>query len=137
MSFWNRQRHHTLISLCLIVPVGFYSKFYTGPAGKWANDSLGGVFYEIFWCLAIFLFLSREKPWRIALAVFVGTCALEFLQLWHPPFLEFLRSHFIGQTLLGTTFAVSDFPYYVLGCGIGWAWMRYLGKKSHAASSHG
>ncbi len=58
--------------------------------------------------------------------VFLGTCALECLQLWHPPFLESLRSHFIGQTILGTTFAGADFPYYFLGCWIGWGWIRYL-----------
>ena len=129
MSLWYRQRSRTLLSLCLIIPIGFYSKFYSGPGRDWANDSLGGVFYEIFWCLIIFLFSNRKSPWRIVLMVFLGTCALEFLQLWHPPFLEFLRSHFIGQTILGTTFAGSDFPYYFLGCGIGWAWIRYLKKK--------
>ena len=110
----------------LIVPLGFYSKFYSGPAARWVNDSLGGVLYEIFWCLLIFLFFNTIKPRKIAVFVLFFTCFLEFLQLWHHPFLVSLRSSFIGQTVLGTSFVWSDFPYYFFGCGIGWGWMRRL-----------
>ncbi|OQX28389.1 MAG: hypothetical protein BWK80_00435 [Desulfobacteraceae bacterium IS3] len=124
-----KKQIHTLISLAVIVPTGFYSKFYTGPAADWVNNSLGGVFYEIFWCLVIFLFSKRLKPLKIAVFVLVCTCGVEFLQLWHPGFLEFLRSFFIGRTILGTTFVWSDFPYYFLGSGIGWLWMKCLEAK--------
>ncbi|MGP8243973.1 MAG: hypothetical protein ACLQVN_05585 [Bryobacteraceae bacterium] len=52
---WVRQRvieqRWVLISLLVLVPVGFYSKFYRGPVREWVNDSLGGTFYVIFWCL--------------------------------------------------------------------------------------
>jgi hypothetical protein len=94
------------------------------------NDSLGGVLYVIFWCLFAFLFLSNIKPWKIAAVVFAVTCFLEFLQLWHPPLLEYLRSNFVGRTILGTTFTWSDFPYYLVGGGIGWLWMKSLQKHS-------
>jgi hypothetical protein len=120
------RRTWTVISLLVIVPLGFYSKFYTGPAANWVNNSLGGVFYEIFWCLLLFLFISTSKPWIIALSVLVVTCCLEFMQLWHPPFLQLLRGHFIGSTILGTSFPWSDFPYYVLGCSLGWLWLKWL-----------
>jgi hypothetical protein len=122
----SSKRAWTLVSLLVIVPVGFYSKFYAGPAAIWVNNSLSGVFYEIFWCLLIFLFWGEGKPWIIAASVLVATCLLEFLQLWHPPFLEFMRSYFIGQAVLGTSFTWSDFPYYFLGCGIGWLWLSRL-----------
>jgi hypothetical protein len=56
----------TLISMIIIVPAGFYSKFYSGQASRWVNDSLGGVLYVIFWCLFAFLLLSNAKPWKIA-----------------------------------------------------------------------
>jgi len=118
-------RKWALVSLIIIVPIGFYSKFYRGPAAAWVNDSLAGV-YEIFWCLLILLFLPRVKPWIIALCVFFVTCILEFMQLWHTPFLEILRSNFMGRTLLGTTFTWTDFPYYFLGSGIGWLWIKHL-----------
>jgi hypothetical protein len=116
--------------MIIIVPVGLYSKFYSGQAARWVNDSLGGVLYVIFWCLFAFLLLSNIKPWKIAVAVFAITCSLEFLQLWHPPFLEYFRSYFMGKILLGTTFTWSDFPYYLVGGGIGWLWLKFLQKHS-------
>ena len=128
--FKSKKVRWTLISILIIVPLGIYSKFYSGQAARWVNDSLGGVLYVIFWCLFAFLFLSNTKPWKIAAVVFAVTCFLEFLQLWHPPLLEFLRSNFVGRTILGTTFTWSDFPYYLVGYGIGWLWMKSLQKHS-------
>ncbi len=128
--FESKKIRWTLISILIIVPLGIYSKFYSGQAARWVNNSLGDALYVIFWCLFAFLFLSNTKPWKIATAVFAGTCFLEFLQLWHPPFLEFLRSNFMGRTILGTTFTWSDFPYYLVGYGIGWLWMKSLQKHS-------
>lgn len=125
-EFNSRKRIGAVLSLLIIVPIGFFSKFYSGPTANWVNNSLGGVFYEMFWCVLIFLFFSGGKPWAIATFVLIVTCLLEFLQLWHPPFLEMIRSNFIGRTVLGTSFIWSDFPYYFLGCGIGWLWIRRL-----------
>ncbi len=128
--FKSKKVRWTLISILIIVPLGLYSKFYSGQAVYWVNNSIGGVLYVIFWCLFAFLFLGNNKPLKIAIVVFSLTCFLEFLQLWHPPLLQYLRSHFIGRTLLGTTFTWLDFPYYLAGCGIGWLWMKSLQKHS-------
>jgi hypothetical protein len=117
--FW---RH--FLSLVVIVPTGFYSKWYRGPGAHWVNDSLGGVFYVIFWCVVFSFCLPTVRAARIALAVLAATCCLEFLQMWHPPFLEFLRSFFIGRTILGSSFDWYDFPYYFLGAALGWLWMK-------------
>ncbi len=127
-GYFHRHRP-TLLSLVLIVPLGFYSKFYSGFAHQWVNDSLGGAFYEIFWCLIAFLFFDDKAPWKIALTVFLITCSLEFLQLWHPPFLELVRSIFIGRTIIGTSFVWSDFSYYLFGSLTGWLWLLMLQKK--------
>ena len=123
-----KQRIITLLSLLFITPLGFLSKFYAGPGAKWLNNSFGGLLYEIFWCLVIFLILPRLKPVNIAVGVFVVTCLLECLQLWHPPFLEVLRSDFIGRTIIGTSFVWSDFIYYILGCFAGWLWLERIRK---------
>jgi hypothetical protein len=115
-----------LLLLLLIAAVGFYSKLYAGPGASWVNNSLGGVIYEIFWCLAVMLFLPRTRTGRIAAWVLVVTCTLEVLQLWRQPHLEAVRATFLGRSLLGTSFTWLDFPYYVVGCGIGWLLMRTL-----------
>ena len=117
-----------LISILIITPLGFASKFYTGLGAKWFNNSLGGLLYEVFWCLVISLIFIKFKPWKIALFVFTITCFLEFLQLWHPYFLEVLRSTFIGRTIIGTTFVLRDFIYYFIGSLMGWALLVKIKK---------
>jgi hypothetical protein len=119
----------TLASLAIVVPVGFYSKVYRGPGAYWVNTSLDGVFYEIFWCLFLSLVLPRVRPQRLAIGVLTATCILEFLQLWHPPFLEAIRGTFLGAAILGSTFDWNDFSYYFAGSGIGWFWLSRLRRK--------
>ena len=116
----NRQRLITVLILAVIVPIGFLTKFYSGPAEDWMNNSLGGLFYEIFWCLVIAFIFTKTKPIKIAFWVFVITCMLEFLQLWHPSFLEFFRNNFVGRTILGNSFNWMDFPYYFAGSLVGY-----------------
>ena len=115
-----------LLLLSITVLIGLTSKFYAGPGANWVNNSLSGVIYEIFWCLAVLSILPRSRVWMIATGVFLVTCLLEFLQLWHEAHLEVVRATFIGRALLGTSFTWLDFPYYVVGCGIGWLLIRSI-----------
>lgn len=79
------QRLYLIVYLLIIVVMGFLFKYYTGPAREWFNNYGAAVFYEIFWCLLVFLLLpSRKAVKQIPLWVFAVTCGLEFLQLWHP-----------------------------------------------------
>jgi len=106
----------TSISLLIIIPLGFATKFYHGIYANWVNNSLCGVFYEIFWCLVIFFIFSRFSPLKIAITVFIVTSALEFTQLCKAPFLETVRKNFIGRMLIGNSFTWTDFLYYLVGC---------------------
>jgi len=110
-----QKRKWTLLSIIIIVPVGLYTKFYSGPLADWVHSSLGGILYVIFWSLFIFLFLPATNPFRIAIIVFLATCLIEFLQLWHPEFLETIRGYFIGRTILGNSFSWWDMLHYWLG----------------------
>jgi hypothetical protein len=126
----SRRRLFCLIALLIIIPIGFYTKFYSGNASKWVNNSLGGVFYEIFWCLVIYLVFHKLKPILIASAVFLVTCALEFTQLWKPQFLEILRENILIRTIIGSSFTWSDFPYYIIGSIAGFALIVLIKKIS-------
>ena len=121
---------YTLIALLIIIPLGLLTKFYNGSGAAWANNSLGGVFYEIFWCLLIFLIFAKFKPVLIATAVFLITCALEFSQLWKPEFLEILREYFFVRTVIGNSFTWSDFPYYFIGSLAGFAMLVMIKRIS-------
>lgn len=125
----TKYRKRILLTLPIIIAAGLFTKLYTGPAALWVNNCTGGLFYEIFWCLVIAFILPNKSKFIIASAVLLITCGLEFLQLWHPLFLDITRNSFIGRTLLGHSFAWSDFPYYFIGAGLGYLILIVLGKK--------
>jgi Protein of unknown function (DUF2809) len=121
---------YTLFLIFIIVPLGFATKFYNGWGEAWINNSLGGVLYVIFWCLVVFILKTKIKPKNIVIGVLLVTSFLETLQLWHPPFLQRLRSSFIGVTILGNSFVFSDFGYYIVGAIIAYCILKKLGKTN-------
>lgn len=132
----KRKRLIILFSIVYIIPLGFYTKFYSGPSQAWVNNSLGGLFYEIFWCLLVALIFTKAKAIKVAMWVFVITCSLEFLQLWHPAFLEVLRNNFIGRTILGNSFNWMDFPYYFVGSLTGYFILKGIKGLSEKAEAN-
>ncbi len=114
-------RARLLVALVLVVPIGFATKFYPGPARDLVNNYLGGVLYEVFWVWGVLLLRPRWPVRTVGAGVLVATSVLEVMQLWHPPLLEAIRATFLGRTLIGTTFSWWDFPCYVAGCAAG-AW---------------
>jgi hypothetical protein len=114
--------------------LGFALKLDDGPGQDWVNNYAAGVLYEVFWCLVLFLVWPRpEYITRIAVGVFLVMSLLEVLQLWHPWLLERFRDTFLGKALIGTTFSWWDIPHYVVGCALGWLWMRVIARKTRAA----
>lgn len=107
----------------------FVINFSLAPWAKWVNDSAGDILYQIFWLLILIFIWPNFAPRQIAVAVFCISSVLEFLQLWHPPVLEAIRSTFAGRLLIGTTFSWSDFFYYFLGSLLGYLWLQYLKRK--------
>jgi hypothetical protein len=117
-----------------VVPLGFASKLYGGPARLWVSGYAGGILYVVFWILLALAIWPTLSSRLVALTVLGITCMLEVLQLWHPPALQAVRSTFIGHALIGSTFSWWDFPYYVLGSVLGvllvrWARARASGRQ--------
>jgi len=124
-------RKNILFSLLFVTPAGFLCKYYPGPGQWWVNNYFAGLLYEIFWIMvSCFFFPAKKTVNKIPIWVFLITCSLEVLQLWHPLFLEKIRSGFIGSALIGTTFSWWDFPHYAAGCICGWLWIKWLRGKS-------
>ena len=133
----NTTQHlRIILSLLIVVAMGFLFKFYPGTGHEWFNNYAAALFYEIFWCLFVFLLVRSSKAViQIPLWVFSITCVLEFMQLWHPPVLQQFRATFLGRMLIGTTFSWWDFPHYAAGCLLGWFWLRQLQARSNAKKS--
>ncbi len=124
-------QQRTILSLLIVLALGILLKFYKGLGDEWLNNSASSIFYELSWCLLVFLFIpSRQGIVQIPVGVFVVTCVFEFLQLWHPPFLEWIRSYLLGRLLIGATFDWWDFLYYGIGCSSGWLWLRQISDRN-------
>lgn len=113
------------LSLFIIVPLGYVVRF---ADDGWWNDFLGSVAYEIFWVLLAAMIFPRVALWKVAIAVLLATCLLEFLQLWQNPVYLAAKSTFIGRLVLGNVFVWADFPSYFAGVFVGWGWARSLQK---------
>jgi hypothetical protein len=128
MEIFNRKRLIILLLLVIITPLGFLTKFYSGPAEIWIQNSFGGLLYEIFWCLVFGFIFIGTKPLKIAIWVFLITSMLEVLQLWSIPLIDNLRNTFLGQTILGSSFNWYDFPYYIAGSIIGYLLLEGINR---------
>lgn len=111
-----------LILLLIIVPLGLFSKAYSGIGQTWVNDYSGDILYEIFWCLFFFWFFpSRRAVVVIPVAVFLVTSSIEVSQLFFDRVPTELRETLIWRLLLGSAFTWWDFPHYALGSVLGWS----------------
>lgn len=114
-----------LLLVTALAVVGYWLRFYAPIDPEW-RDRSGGAAYVIFWIL-VYTFLRPTAPaLPVALAVLCITCCLEFLQQWHPAWLEAIRRTWPGRLILGTTFEWSDFPPYFVGAFLGFLLMRLL-----------
>lgn len=88
---------------------------------KYGGDSL--------WALVVFLWFGfvfrRSSTWRIALGALCFAWSVEFLQLYHAPWIDEIRSTRLGRLVLGTTFNAPDLIAYAIGIALG-AFAEYL-----------
>lgn len=130
MTVEGRVRARAVIALVVVVPLGFAFKSHAGSF-EWLIRNWGAsICYELFFMLLAFIVVPER---RVILPIAVWVCAvtivLEFLQLWHPPFLEAVRATYIGLALIGNTFQWADLPIYPVGCALGWVILRAISAR--------
>ncbi len=126
---WKRQLALFLVIIALMV-TGYWLRFYAPIDPQW-RDRSGGVAYVIFWILVYAWVRPKAPALLVAIAVLSITCCLEFLQQWHPAWLEAIRRTWPGRLILGTTFEWSDFPPYFVGAFIGFFLMRLFALRQN------
>lgn len=126
-----RYRLILLISMIVIVPLGYIIRFSQADQGGF-GDFFGSVAYEIFWILLVVFCFPKLSVMKVAIAVCLATCAIEFLQLWTPPFLQVIRATLPGRLVLGNTFLWADFPAYFGGSFLGWLSVRSVKNLAYS-----
>ncbi|GAP98405.1 ribosomal maturation YjgA family protein [Leptolyngbya sp. NIES-2104] len=114
-----------LLTIVFIVPLGYFVRF-SPMFPDWFSDVFGSIAYQIFFIALVQFWFPKMSIAKTAIGVFLFSCAIEFLQLWKPPFLQAIRATLPGRLVLGNTFLWSDFPPYGLGCSAGWLWLKFL-----------
>ncbi|MFL6416608.1 MAG: DUF2809 domain-containing protein [Bryobacteraceae bacterium] len=126
-SSWNISFQLVLIAT-LSVLAGLWLRF-DAPIPPYLRDASGGISYVVVFILFFGAVSQKATSAAITVCVLVATCCLEFLQLWHPVWLEACRRTIPGRLLLGTTFEWADFPPYFVGAGVAWMVLRILRKS--------
>lgn len=120
----NRYRRALGIAAIVCIPVGLWTKRYSGIGEAWVNGSAGAIVYEMFWICLVGIVFPELSAWSVAIAIFLITSGLECLQLWQSPTLNAIQETTVGRLLLGSVFSPWDFLYYALGCLLGWLVLR-------------
>jgi Protein of unknown function (DUF2809) len=122
-----RSRLVFFVNILAIVPLGYIVRF-SHILPEYIHDVGGSIAYEIFWILLWLSIQPLANRRLTAIWVCLGTCAIEFLQLYQPSWLQAVRATLPGRLVLGTTFAWSDFPAYAIGSYLGWLWVSLLDR---------
>lgn len=118
----------TIVLIVIITALGFSAKLVPHGEAKWVSNQLAGLFYVTELSLILYLFFPEHFIILLVIAAFLLTSLVEFMQLWHPTFLEPVRSSFLGHTIIGSTFSWLDFPWYVGGAVLGWLLLKWVRK---------
>ncbi|MBD2079451.1 DUF2809 domain-containing protein [Leptolyngbya sp. FACHB-17] len=119
-----------LLTISLIIPLGYFVRF-SPLFPNWFSDVFGSIAYQIFFISLVQFCFPKTPIAKTVIGVFIFACAIEFLQLWQPPFLQAIRATPPGRLILGNTFLWSDFPSYAIGSTVGWLGMRQLKRASY------
>ncbi len=92
---------------------------------------------DALWALMVFFGLGfvfvRGSTLRVGVCAVCFAWSVEFLQLYHAPWIDGIRSTRLGHLVLGSVFNGPDLVAYVVGIGVGvgveWGWLRRFGRR--------
>lgn len=89
---------------------------------------------DALWSMVVFFGLgtlfTRTTTLRVALMAVGFSWAIEFLQLYHAPWIDSIRSTLLGRLVLGSTFNSPDLVAYVIGVGLAALADRVLAQRN-------
>lgn len=115
----QRNRAIYAMAAALVIGTGLLWRSGLVPLSDFVSK-YGG---DALWALMVFLCFGiafhRSSTVRIALAALCFAWCIEFLQLYHAPWIDGIRSTRPGRLVLGTTFNSPDLLAYVIGIALG------------------
>jgi len=115
----KRYRSLYFLWIALVIAAGLASRSaWLGLPWFWAKYS-----GDALWTLMVFFAFAWLWPAvstaAIAMLALVFSCAVEFSQLYHAPWLDAIRQTWLGRLALGDTFSWADMLAYLVGAVFG------------------
>ena len=109
------QRLPVMQALGVVIGLGLASRTYDGlfpnALEKYPGDALWTVAVYLGWKLVF----PAMVPWKLGLMALGQSVGVEFLQLYHAPWLDGIRGNLFGHLLFGSTFNPMDLVAYSVG----------------------
>ena len=124
-----QQRLPVMQALAVVIGLGLASRAYDGlfpnALGKYPGDALWTVAVYLGWKLVV----PAMAPWKLGLMALGQSVGVEFLQLYHAPWLDGIRGNLFGHLLFGSTFNPMDLVAYSVGGTAVFLGDQFLGPR--------
>lgn len=129
----RRSRAVYAIAVVMVIGAGLLWRSGWVPLPR-SVSKYGG---DALWALMVFFGLGfvfvRVSTLRVAASAVCFAWSVEFLQLYHAPWIDGIRSTRLGHLVLGSVFNGPDLMAYVVGIAVGvvveWGWLRRWGRQ--------
>jgi hypothetical protein len=128
-----KTRRHTQIYLLIMVVIiafGLPARIIQDQLPKWYVLYFGDYLWAMLLFFVFALTLRNMSTFKVAITALLFAYAIEISQLFHPQWLDYLRSIKIFALVLGYGFLWSDIAAYTLGISTGALVERFLLRNS-------
>ncbi|MGC9397185.1 MAG: DUF2809 domain-containing protein [Anaerolineae bacterium] len=117
-----KTKRHTRICLLMMLAItafGLPARIIQDRLPTWYVQYFGDYLWAMLLFFVFALILQSMSTFKVAVVTLLFTYSIEVSQLFHPPWLETLRSIKVFALILGYGFLWSDIVAYTLGISTG------------------
>jgi len=115
-------RRHTkiyLLTMVMIAALGLPARTIQDRLPSWYVQYFGDYLWAMLLFFGFALILQNMSTFKVAIVSLLFTYSIEVSELFHPAWLDYLRSIKLFALILGFTFLWSDIVAYTLGISTG------------------
>ena len=126
----RRQTRIYLLIMIVITAFGLPARTIQDQLPRWYVQYFGDYLWAMLLFFVFALILRNMSTFKVAIVTLLFTYIIEISQLFHPQWLDYLRSVKLVALVLGFTFLWSDIAAYTLGIFTGALVERFLLRYS-------